>query len=60
MAVNSDKHTVVVQFFGEHDRTTLKPEDSICYLYSEKCPSNQFGLYKVAWEKSVQVSVNRV
>ncbi|XP_055312550.1 uncharacterized protein LOC129574495 [Sitodiplosis mosellana] len=53
MAVNNDKHTVDVQFFGQHERMVLKPEDSACHIYSEKCPSSSIGSSKYDWEKAV-------
>ncbi|XP_055301652.1 uncharacterized protein LOC129568114 [Sitodiplosis mosellana] len=51
MAVDVAKHTVDVQFFGDHKRIVLTPKD--CCIYSETCPSTNIGLLKEKFKKAV-------
>lgn len=53
MAINGDKNTVDVQFFGDHKRMVVTPKD--CFIYSKVCPSVNIGSLKNMFDMAIDV-----
>lgn len=57
MAVNMDKNTIEVQFFGDHKRAVIASKD--CVMLSRESMSINFGKLKEKYEDSMEVSLSQ-
>lgn len=55
MAIDSGKHTVDVQFFGDHKRAVVASKE--CFIYSKTSPSVNLGPEKKKLEMAITVSI---
>lgn len=56
MAINREKRTIDVQFFGQHERLVFTSKDPVCYIFSKENPSSIIGPSKVSLDEDIYVS----